>query len=457
MKKKIALPIIAVLLIAIMFSLCACWQLTSVDDSFPFEAAVTRGEEGSRESWLAGLDAPASSPLRRAYDEAVADGSFEGTYFEFLKELGVESGNDAYVQSALRSVVTIFATFAPPGILTMTNIVQMGSGVIYSLDKARGDALIVTNYHVIYNHESAGHERVAHISDEITLFLYGGESTMSAIEATYLGGAMEYDIAVLKVVGSPILRETATHAVYAEEVVAANSDSVTVGERVYAIGNPLGDGMSVTEGIVSVEAEYINVYDSAEKEILMLLEIRTDAAINEGNSGGGLFNGAGELIGIVNAGSDDEDVEGFGFAIPSNLALSLAQNIIDTCAATPGSRGAAVANLDITIEVWDSHAAFDSETGKFYIEEKTVVSEVSGLARSMGLREGDTLVSASLRSSRGGTAYTRTVELRRAYMLENLLFEVRRGDILALTVSRNNSLKTIAISYSNSSYFTLIR
>ncbi len=452
MKKKFTALLLSALLLLSLGLLSSCeLQLFSPtnDESFPSD---TRGGDGSRESWLAALENPTTTQ-RRLYEEALEDGSFTGTYLEFLETLGVEEDPETAVNTALRSTVSIFAGFSPASGSAYTSA---GAGVIYSLDPSKGDALIVTNYHVVYSSKSKGNEQpVPHISNDIAVYLYGQQVESRAISATYLGGAMEYDIAVLKVTGSDILKETQDHPVYATEVVAADSDSLTIGEKVYAVGNPEAEGLSATEGVVSLDAEYIDIMTADDKGTVSLLEIRTDAAVNHGNSGGGLYNASGKLIGIVNARDEESGVVGFGYAIPSNLALSLAQNIIDTCNATETAHGGSLARLGITTRTEDSDGIFDTQTGKYYIEESVGVFEASygQAAYTAGVRTGDTIVSAKLTSSRSGAPYTREVAVTRLHKLTNLLFEVRLGDTLELTVSRAGELKTFTVDYSNSAYF----
>ena len=453
MKKKMTAAVLAAILFLALFALSGCSLFSSGlwDGSSPYDVAVTRGEDGSPESWLSSLGAP-STAYRRAYEEAKEDGSFTGTYYEFLRGLGLDGANGAYVQTALLSSVSVQARFVKAN---GSEFYTAGGGVIYSLDKTEGDALIVTNYHVVYEQESNGRESVAHISDGITVYLYGGEIASAAIPATYLGGAMEYDIAVLSVQDSPLLKESEENSVWVTSIVAADSDSVTVGEEVYAIGNADGEGMSVTKGVVSVSTEYIDVYAADEKTMLSMLEIRTDAAVNHGNSGGGLFNASGELIGIVNARSEEEGVVGFGYAIPANRALAVAQNIIDTCAADGRARGAMVARLGIRAQVQDSRAVYDPESGKVYIEESVVVKQIDPdtAASASDLRTGDMIAFAKLTSTRGGKPYEREIAVTRLHKLTDLLLEVRRGDKLVLTVSRENKPVTIEFSYSGSAYF----
>lgn len=410
----------------------------SPDGNFPSDVAIANGFNGTAAEWLAEQQT-ASTHERKLYEEAVADG-YEGSYLDFLKELGTGAYDDsAYVNSALRSVVSIQSGFS--------SSYMLGAGVIYSLDTSNGDAYIVTNYHVVAKANTGG--RVT-ISDDISVFLYGGETDSGEIGATYFGGSMMYDIAVLKVTGSSLLKETQTNAVYAVAATVTDSDSITVGERVYAIGNPAGYGISVTAGVVSVDAEHIDITAADESTTINLLEIRTDAAVNHGNSGGGLFNAAGELIGIVNARSEEDGVEAFGYAIPANLAIPLAQNIIDN--ATVISKSPLCARLGITLSVSDSRGVYDEQSGKYYIEEKVVVADVEALGAGSigGIKKSDTLVSATLIGQDG---VTRTVAITRVHKLSNLLMNARLGDTLQLTLSRNGETMEVTIELNKISYF----
>lgn len=425
---------------AVMFAGCSALGSTS-DNSTPSSVAVSDGTASSREEFLAAQETP-STYERRLYEEAVADG-YEGTFVEFLKEIGY-TGQDASagVNSALTSVVGIecgFTEYTTSGgwrpTVTTQQVYSAGAGVIYSLDKSEGDAYIVTNYHVVYNNDSVGTETVSHVSDDIVVYLYGYST---AIDATYVGGAMDYDIAVLKVDNSDILKASDATA-----ITPADSDSVTVGENVYAIGNPEGEGISVSSGVVSVDAEYIDILSADDSKTLNLLEIRTDAAVNHGNSGGGLFNAQGELIGIVNARSEESGVEAFGYAIPSNLALAVAQNVIDNADA----KGAYRASLGVTVQVESSESLYDEATGKTYVEEKITLDSVTSgsVAAKMGLEVKDTVLSAKITKSDGTTVQEKAIT--RMHMLTTMMFNVRVGDTLSITVSRDNEQQTFEYTF----------
>jgi len=172
-----------------------------------------------------------------------------------------------------------------------------GSGVIIS-----ENGYIVTNNHVI------AHEN-GNLVDTITVRLRNGETHY----ATVVGRDVETDLAIIKIDATGL-----------QAAGFGDSSALYVGEPVVAIGNPLGDlGGTVTEGIISALNRDITVGG----ETMHVLQ--TSAAVNQGNSGGGLFNAHGELIGIVNAKPIGLGIEGIGFAIPSNVALSVSLQLIE--------------------------------------------------------------------------------------------------------------------------------
>ncbi len=173
-----------------------------------------------------------------------------------------------------------------------------GSGVIIS-----EDGHIITNNHVISDEDSGK------IADSIKVRLTDG----SEYTATVVGTDAIADIAILK-----IEAENLTVA------ICGDSDDLALGEELIIVGNPLGElGGTVTNGIVSATERTIQV-NSVEMTL-----IQTNAAVNPGNSGGGMFNMAGQLVGIVNAKSSGTGIEGLGFAIPVNEALSVTEQLLE--------------------------------------------------------------------------------------------------------------------------------
>ena len=170
-----------------------------------------------------------------------------------------------------------------------------GSGVIVGVS---GDTYyIITNNHVIEG------------ASEISVATRSGVSC----PAELLASDDSADIAVVTVVSKTAL----------EIAVWGDSDKLRTGEDLIAIGNPMGSlGGTVTKGILSAKDRTINVGNYA------MTLLQTDTAINPGNSGGGLFNMLGELIGVVNAKTTDEDIEGICFAIPANTARAVYGDLV---------------------------------------------------------------------------------------------------------------------------------
>lgn len=167
-----------------------------------------------------------------------------------------------------------------------------GSGVVLT-----EDGYIVTNHHVIDG------------ASTIKVRLNSGQTYTAILTGT----DEKTDLAIIKINASGL---TAAKL--------ADSSSVRVGDFVIAIGNLLGElGGTVTEGIISAKDREITI----DGETMTLLQ--TSAAVNPGNSGGGLFNLDGELVGVVNAKSSGEDIEGLAFAIPANTVKEITQELIE--------------------------------------------------------------------------------------------------------------------------------
>ena len=175
-----------------------------------------------------------------------------------------------------------------------------GSGVIIGSDEEKKTYYVITNHHVV---DSA---------NTILVRLYDGSEYNAALVAS----DEISDIAIVAIIESE----------GKELSVAAYGDSSELrnGQDIFAIGNPLGQlGGSVIKGIISKTERHISVSGIR----MSLLQI--DASVNPGNSGGGLFDMAGNLIGIVNAKSSGDNVDGLGFAIPINTAVEVANELLE--------------------------------------------------------------------------------------------------------------------------------
>ena len=224
-----------------------------------------------------------------------------------------------------------------------------GSGVIFT-----ADGYIITNNHVI---EGAQQIKVK-LSDD------------TEYTAKLIGTDSQSDIAVLKIDATGLT-----------PAVLGDSDSVQVGELSIAVGNPLGTlSNTATDGIISGLDREVTVQGNT------MRLMQTSAAVSPGNSGGGLFNANGELVGIVNAKSTGEYAEGLGFAIPINTAKQVAQDLIENGYVT--GRPA----LGITvISISDAQTAMQYGVSSFGVYVQSVTSG-SG-ADKAGMKVGDRIVS----------------------------------------------------------------
>ena len=259
-----------------------------------------------------------------------------------------------------------------------------GSGVIIS-----SDGYIATNNHVVSG------------SSNIKVRLYNGEE----YTAKLIGTDSQTDIAVIK-----IEEENLTPAVYGD------SSKLVIGELTVAIGNPLGElGGTVTDGIISALDREITV----EGENMILLQ--TNAAVSPGNSGGGLFNANGQLIGIVNAKSSGDSIEGLGFAIPINTAKSIIEDLIETGYVT-GRPSIGISIVEVTSD-YQRYMYGVSDYG-VYIQK----------AISEDLKAGDRIIAID------GNSVSSSSDIK------SILSGHKVGDEITLTVSRKNKIVDVKIT-----------
>ena len=260
-----------------------------------------------------------------------------------------------------------------------------GSGVIVN-----EKGFIVTNYHVVEG------------ANSVQVTLHNGKS----YKASIVGGDDANDIAVLKI-----------NAENLSVATVGDSSTLAVGDLAVAIGNPLGQlGGTATTGIVSALDRRLTI----ENRTLTL--IQTDAAINPGNSGGGLFNGAGELIGIVDAKSSGTDVEGLAFAIPINTVKEEIDSLIKD--------GKVKGKPSIGISIYD----VSEDNAQYYNldGEGVYVAEVTGdNATKAGLKEGDKILKFN------------NSEIDNSSDLISKVRECKVGDTVTLQISRNGQKMTI--------------
>ncbi|PMD73814.1 S1C family serine protease [Companilactobacillus nuruki] len=284
-----------------------------------------------------------------------------------------------------------------------------GSGVIYA--KQNGKGYIVTNNHVVSG------------SDSIEIILEDG----TKVPAKLVGTDTTTDLAVLEISGDKV-PATASFG---------NSDNVSPGDPVIAIGSPLGSeyATTVTQGIISATNRTVTTQDQntgqATGEATVL---QTDAAINPGNSGGPLVNAAGQIIGInsmkLASSTDGSSVEGMGFAIPSNEVVKIINQLVANGKVERPSLGIKVLDLDQITDDSQSSLKLPSNVTKGVV----VYSTTSGsVAKAAGMKKYDVIVKL------GDKNVTSVADLHTA------LYSHSVGDTVNVQYYRNGKLKTAKV------------
>ena len=268
-----------------------------------------------------------------------------------------------------------------------------GSGVIIS-----SDGYILTCAHVVDG------------ASTITVTIGDKDYT-----ATLVGEDTTSDIAVIKIDADGLTPAT-----------VGNSDSLKVGQNVMAVGNPLGElGGTVTGGMISALNRSVTIQGSSSVNTMSLIQM--DASVSPGNSGGGLFNMNGELVGIVNAKSSSSDAEGLGFAIPINDAIKVAQELLENGYVT-GRPYLGITYLAVT----DAQTASQLGVNAYGVYVVEVVK--GGPAEKAGLQAGDRIVSVD------GT------EIASKDDLGTLMQKHAAGDTLSITIAREGQMQTVNVT-----------
>jgi len=280
------------------------------------------------------------------------------------------------------------------GIFTQYVTNGAGSGVIIS-----EDGYILTNNHVVEGQSTV----------KVTT------SDKQQYDATVVGTDDKTDIAVLKIDASGLT-----------PAVIGDSDGLVVGETAVAVGNPLGTlGGTVTDGIISALDREVTVNN----QTMTLLQM--SAAVSPGNSGGGLFNERGELVGIVNAKSGGSDVEGIGFAVPINTAMEVAEQLI----ANGYVSGRPAMGIQV-VAITDLQTAMQAGVSQLGVYVQRV--DEGSAAEKAGLKVGDMFVSVD------GTAVSSTSDVTA------VLDQHQVGDTIEVQVVRGTQIVTANVTLEES-------
>lgn len=266
------------------------------------------------------------------------------------------------------------------------------------------DGYIMTNYHVI--------EYAYEYNYTVSVIFKDG----TQYDASIVGVEEENDVAVLKIDATGL-----------NPVAIGDSDDILVGDTVYAVGNPLGElDFSMTTGSISALDRSITV-DSDQPAINMF---QFDAAVNSGNSGGPVYNTSGEVIGIVTAKSSENNVEGIGFAIPINDAVSIANDLITKGYVT------GKAYLGVTVDtrytsVYADYYGMPEGAYIFYVESDSC-------AEKAGLSAGDIITKVG------------DYDVASYSDLSSAIREYRAGDTVEFVVYRANDYIKLSVTFDES-------
>ncbi len=312
------------------------------------------------------------------------------------KQLSISDNNEVIkiVKSASSSVVNISIKAQQTDFFNQVyENTGSGSGIIYKEDSDK--YYIVTNNHVVDGATS------------ISISITGTEQ----IPAKLVGKDAQSEVAVISVKKSDIQNANITDIKVAE---FADSSQVEVGEYVLAIGNALGQGKTVTQGIISAQNKQVNI-DGKKLTVL-----QTDAAINPGNSGGALVNSTGKIIGMntakLTSSSSGTTVEGTGYALPSSSVKQIADELIENGTISKPYLG--IAGFTMTD---DFISMYNLNTKGVFI---TGVRD-GGSAAVAGLKYSDIITGMN------GTAITSMEELSAA------LSKCKVGDEVTINIVRN--------------------
>ena len=292
---------------------------------------------------------------------------------------------------------------------TFSKFKSKGSGVIFQDNKDAGVCYIVTCYHVIRGYDS-----------QIYIIL---NDSFNPLKVELVSFSSVYDIAVIKLDNDLYSESSAGPA------DVADSAFVLEGDKCVAYGNPQGSGFSATSGDISKTVDLVTVGGVVNRVM------RTSAAINGGNSGGGLFDASGKLIGIVNAKTGDNPssntyIDNIAYAIPSDVAIALAKNIVR-------NNNPKKPVLSMKLGIANKNESYDIVNGRQITKQTIIVTEVS---EGSPFKVNDEIKSFVYNGN--------IVNVRNLYSVDDHMFNFLVGDVVTFEVLRNGTLIFVDLTIS---------
>jgi serine protease Do len=331
------------------------------------------------------------------------------TYYVFLpekedalkEEYNVKISEDGIVEPVKRiyDAVVLIETYKG------AQVVSSGTGFVYKVDNMKG--YIITNEHVISN------------GSKVHVTFYNGNE----VEAEVLGSDIFADIAILAVDKKHVLKVANL----------GSSKDIEIGETVFTVGTPIGREYmgTVTRGIISGKNRMlaVGVGGSASEDWIVEV-IQTDAAINPGNSGGPLVNMNGEVIGINSLKFVKQEIEGMGFAIPIEYAMTHVDTLEKGKTIPRPLLGVQLLDVTDTYALYRYGINIDPSVTSGAVVE-TVLSDTPA-ARSK-LQRGDVILKIG------------DVDLKNKAYLRYILYKYKVGDTIKVTYYRNKKIMTVDV------------
>lgn len=284
-----------------------------------------------------------------------------------------------------------------------------GSGFVYKIEGEY--AYIMTNHHVV---DGGKKFEIVTSKDE-------------TIEATLLGSDEYLDLAVLKVKKNNTL----------VTAKIGKTEEIKLGDKVFAIGTPVDYSyrLTVTDGIISGLNRQVSVSISGSTEDWVMEVIQTNTAVNPGNSGGPLVNAKGEVIGIISMKLVDSSIEGMGFAIPIDFAISHIETLEKGQKIERPYLGISMLNVTDSWQLYRQGITINSE-----VDEGVVIVSVDEkvAAGKAGLKKGDVILKVG------------NVEVSDVAYLKYALYKYKPGDVVEFTYYRDGSIKTTKVTLGKS-------
>ena len=325
---------------------------------------------------------------------------FRETITKLEKDVTITENGIADAVDKVYDSVIVVSTYK------QNQLIGTGSGFIYKTNES--EAYLITNHHVV---DGGNSFKITFTDGDL-------------VDATLVGSDEYSDIAVLKVA----LKEGY------KAVEIGNSDTMRVGDTTFVVGAPLGDvySWSVTRGILSGKERLVEVSLSNSRESDYIMNVlQTDSPVNSGNSGGPISNSNGEVIGVVNAKISSTGVEGIGFAIPIEVAMEKAEQIINGNKSSYPYLGVSMLNVE---------DARNYINYRKYITDNNINSgvividiEKDSPASKDGMKSGDIITEINGK------------EVKNVAYLRYELYKYKIGETIKVKVLRDNEIKELSI------------